>query len=157
MRIATLGIICAIGAAALPLPAMAQDEPDAAAEESAESAPARTRQRTEVTPYIEAAQVLTHELEPGSDTVTYTTVAAGVDASVVGRNSAGTNGNVTRLWMPGGVTFTFTGMEVLFPDRSRFHGVGIVPDVEVVPTAEDLAEGRDPELLKAIELLGSGG
>ena len=76
---------------------------------------------------------------------------------VVGRRSAGTNGNVTRLWLPGGVSFTFTGMEVLFPDRSRFHGVGIVPDVEVVPTVEDLAAGRDPELLKAIELLGSGG
>jgi hypothetical protein len=43
---------------------------------------------TEVTPYIEADQVLTAEIEPGSDTVTYTSVAAGVDATVVGRNSA---------------------------------------------------------------------
>ncbi len=43
---------------------------------------------TEVTPYIEADQVLTAELEPGSDTVTYTSVAAGVDATIVGRNSA---------------------------------------------------------------------
>jgi C-terminal processing protease CtpA/Prc len=50
----------------------------------------------------------------------------------------------------------FTGTEVRFPDRSTFHGVGIVPDVEVKPTASDLATGRDPELLKAIELLQSG-
>jgi hypothetical protein len=41
-----------------------------------------------VTPYIEADQVLTSELSPGGDTVTYTSVAAGVDATVVGRNSA---------------------------------------------------------------------
>ncbi|WP_426754435.1 S41 family peptidase [Myxococcus sp. Y35] len=72
---------------------------------------------------------------------------------VVGQRSAGTNGNITNLMLPGGFRFTFTGMEVLYPDRSTFHGVGIVPDEEIVPTTEDLALGRDSELLKAIELL----
>lgn len=47
------------------------------------------RRSVQVTPYIEAAQVLVAELSPGSDVVTYTSVAAGVDASVQGRNSAG--------------------------------------------------------------------
>jgi C-terminal processing protease CtpA/Prc len=50
----------------------------------------------------------------------------------------------------------YTGMEVLFPDRARFHGVGIVPDIEVAPTAADIAEGRDPELLRAIHFLQTG-
>ncbi|MFP2911283.1 S41 family peptidase, partial [Pyxidicoccus sp. 3LFB2] len=72
---------------------------------------------------------------------------------VVGQRSAGTNGNITTLVLPGLVRFLFTGMEVLFPSGATFHGVGIVPDVEVAPTAEDLATGRDPVLLKAIELL----
>jgi C-terminal processing protease CtpA/Prc len=48
-------------------------------------------------------------------------------------------------------------MEVLYPDGSTFHGVGIVPEAEVAPTLEDLAAERDPELLKAIELLKQGG
>jgi hypothetical protein len=72
---------------------------------------------------------------------------------VVGQRSAGTNGNVTMLVLPGAFRFISTGTEVLFPDRSTFHGVGIVPDVAVAPTAEDLAAGRDSELLGAIELL----
>ncbi|WP_275900272.1 S41 family peptidase [Pyxidicoccus trucidator] len=72
---------------------------------------------------------------------------------VVGQRSAGTNGNITTLLLPGFIQFLFTGMEVLHPDGSTFHGVGIVPDVEAAPTAEDIATGRDPELLKAIELL----
>ncbi len=72
---------------------------------------------------------------------------------VVGRRSAGTNGNITGLSLPGDALFIFTGMEILMPDRSTFHGVGIVPDVEVLPTAQDFAAGRDPELLKAVELL----
>lgn len=73
--------------------------------------------------------------------------------TVVGRNSAGTNGNITGARLPGGFYFTFTGMQVLFPDGSRFHGVGIQPDVEVVPTPQDYADGRDPELEAAIEVL----
>ncbi|MBW8753134.1 MAG: preprotein translocase subunit YajC [Sphingomonadales bacterium] len=40
-----------------------------------------------VTPYIEAAQLVTSELSPGDDTLTYSMVAAGVDASVAGRNN----------------------------------------------------------------------
>jgi len=74
---------------------------------------------------------------------------------VVGRRTAGTNGNITRLRLQGGFWVIYTGMEVLYPDGSTFHGVGVVPEVEVVPTLEDLAAERDPELLKAIELLKS--
>jgi len=48
----------------------------------------RTRQ-VRVAPYIEANQVLSTELSPGSDTVTYTQVAAGVDVSVQGRHNGG--------------------------------------------------------------------
>lgn len=42
---------------------------------------------TRVTPYIEAAQIVTSELSPGDDTLTYSTLAAGVDATVQGRNN----------------------------------------------------------------------
>ena len=45
--------------------------------------------RVEIRPYIEAAQVLTSELSPGSDTVTYTRLAAGVDTAIDGRNTRG--------------------------------------------------------------------
>ncbi|WP_255208517.1 MULTISPECIES: S41 family peptidase [unclassified Myxococcus] len=72
---------------------------------------------------------------------------------VVGQRSAGTNGNITNLLLPGGFRFMYTGMEVLRPDRSTFHGVGIVPDEEIVPTTEDFATGRDAVLLKAIDVL----
>ena len=49
----------------------------------------RTRQRPVLQPYIEASQVVLTELSPGDDTVTYTQLAAGVDASVQGRNTGG--------------------------------------------------------------------
>ena len=73
--------------------------------------------------------------------------------TVVGQQSAATNGNITGIKLPGGFVTTFTGLRVLFPDGSTFHGVGIVPDVEIVPDPAAYAQGDDPELLAAIDVL----
>jgi hypothetical protein len=74
---------------------------------------------------------------------------------VVGRQSAGTNGNITGLQLPGHFAFTFTGMEVRHadPEKSVFHGIGIVPDIDVALSADDFAKGKDPELAAAISWL----
>ena len=45
--------------------------------------------KVRVTPYIEAQQVVTAELSPGNEVLTYTALAAGIDASFAGRNSEG--------------------------------------------------------------------
>ena len=42
----------------------------------------------DVTPYIEARQIVTAELTPGNDVLTYSVIAAGVDAEVVGKRNA---------------------------------------------------------------------
>src|SRR5262249_23002440 len=97
--------------------------------------------------------------------VGHTTVSAAenfstmlVDAKrvhVIGRNSAGTNGNITGVQLPGHFAFTFTGMEVRHADakKSVFHGVGIVPDIDVPLTAQAFAAGDDPELDAAVSWL----
>jgi hypothetical protein len=73
-RIAAL----ALAATAFPACALAQEEGE----------PTMRGRHAEVAPYIEAAQVLTAELAPGDEVVTYTQVAVGVDLTVSGRNSA---------------------------------------------------------------------
>lgn len=71
---------------------------------------------------------------------------------VVGRRSAGTTGSITGLQLPAEFVFTFTGMHVQYRDGSPFHGIGILPDTEVQPTASGLAAGRDEVLEKAVEI-----
>jgi hypothetical protein len=46
------------------------------------------RSGSHISPYIEAQQVVSAQLSPGSDVLTYSQIAAGVDATVTGRNSA---------------------------------------------------------------------
>ena len=76
------------------------------------------------------------------------------NVTVVGQTSASTNGTITNAWLPGQIQITFTGMRLLNPDRSEFHGIGVIPDIEVVPEPQQFADGIDPELARALEHLG---
>ncbi|PEQ10630.1 preprotein translocase subunit YajC [Novosphingobium sp. PC22D] len=63
----------------------AMSEPDG---ESPRASRPRGQGKTfEVTPYIEAAQVVTARLSPGDDVVTYSQLSAGVDGVISGRNT----------------------------------------------------------------------
>jgi hypothetical protein len=74
-------------------------------------------------------------------------------ATIVGQPSAGANGDVIISPLPGDIKVYWTGMLVRNPDKSRFFGVGIIPDVMVTKTIDDIKFGRDPEREKALEIL----
>ena len=73
--------------------------------------------------------------------------------TLIGRQSAGTNGNVTGVQLPGAVGLSFTGMEVRNVDGSVFHGVGFVPQINVTYTVQDIVTNRDRDLEAAIQYL----
>jgi hypothetical protein len=75
-------------------------------------------------------------------------------AEIVGETTAGTNGNVNIVSLPGGYRIFWTGMKVLKHDGSRHHGVGIAPTVPVPRTIAGVAAGRDEQLDKAVEIAG---
>lgn len=73
----------------------------------------------------------------------------------VGTATAGANGNVTDFTVPGGLTITFTGLEIRHADGRQLQRVGLVPDIPVEPTRAGLKAGRDEVLEKAVEYLKS--
>jgi hypothetical protein len=75
-------------------------------------------------------------------------------AYIIGSTTAGTNGNVARVYLPSGLMFFFTGMRVTHHDGvTRFHGLGVEPDQIVKPTLEGIRSGRDEVLESAIQYL----
>lgn len=73
--------------------------------------------------------------------------------TLVGTRTMGTNGGVTRIYLPAGGWLQITGQRALFPDGSRFQGVGYTPDVLAAPTIKGIVSGRDEVLEKGIETL----
>jgi C-terminal processing protease CtpA/Prc len=80
----------------------------------------------------------------------YTTMAFRVapGAIVVGSTTAGADGNVSRIPLPGNVESMISGIGVFYPDRTPTQRIGIVPDLVVLPTVEGIRAGRD-EVLEA--------
>ncbi len=74
--------------------------------------------------------------------------------AIVGSKTAGTNGNVNQVVLPGGYRFTFTGMRVLKHDGSQHHLVGIRPTVSAAPTIAGIRAGHDEVLEVALQALG---
>lgn len=76
-------------------------------------------------------------------------------AVVVGSTTAGADGNVSPIPLPGGVQTMISGIGVFYPDKQPTQGIGIVPDIEARPTILGLRAGRDEVLEAALRhLLG---
>lgn len=92
ISIATLAFLAC--ATATPVTAQsyggAGQSADAGEEAGSSSRREAPRGRTSIDPYIEASQIFTQQLSPFGDFVTYTQLAAGVDASINGRSTGGT-------------------------------------------------------------------
>ena len=74
-------------------------------------------------------------------------------AIVVGSTTAGADGNVSRLFLPGAIYTMFSGISILYPDEKETQRIGIVPDVEVKRTAEGIKQGKDELLEKAMQMI----
>jgi C-terminal processing protease CtpA/Prc len=87
----------------------------------------------------------------------YTSMAfrATPGAIVVGSTTAGADGDVSPLSLPGGLRTAISGIGVFYPDKTPTQRIGIVPNVEVRPTIAGIRAGRDEVLEEALrQILG---
>jgi hypothetical protein len=72
---------------------------------------------------------------------------------IIGSTTAGADGNVSTIELPGGLRTRISGIGVYYPDGRETQRIGIIPDIEVKPTIKGIREGRDEVLEKAIEVI----
>ncbi len=87
----------------------------------------------------------------------YTAMAlrASPKAVIVGSATAGADGNVSGIPLPGGLSTAISGIGVFYPDHAPTQRIGIVPDIEASPTIAGIKAGRDEVLETAIrQILG---
>lgn len=74
--------------------------------------------------------------------------AARPDTVFIGQTTAGANGDVTNMILPGGISMAFSGQAVTWVDGKQLQRVGVQPDIRVEPTAKGMLAGKD-EILEA--------
>jgi C-terminal processing protease CtpA/Prc len=72
--------------------------------------------------------------------------------TIVGGPTAGSNGNVKTLVLPGGSQVSWTGMRVVTHDGEVQHAVGVQPDVRCAPTLAGIRAGRDEVLERGVAI-----
>ncbi|WP_341840296.1 S41 family peptidase [Chitinophaga caseinilytica] len=77
-------------------------------------------------------------------------------ATIIGEPTAGANGNVTGVNLPGGYTFRYTGMKVTQHNGAQHFTKGIEPDILVKPTIKGIIDNKDELLEKAVDVIKNG-
>lgn len=85
----------------------------------------------------------------------YTTMAfqSSPNVTVIGSTTAGADGNVSPITLPGGISTMISGIGVLYPDGTETQRKGVRIDQEIKPTITGIKEGKDELLEKAIAII----
>ena len=97
--------------------------------------------------------VLVNELSQSQAEYTAMAFKAGDNTTIIGSTTAGADGNVSAILLPGGLRTMISGIGVNYPNGGETQRIGIVPDIEVLPTIEGIRQGKDELLEKAIEII----
>lgn len=78
------------------------------------------------------------------------------NCTVVGSQSAGADGNVSPIILPGQIKFWISGLGVYYPDGTNAQRAGVKIDHNAAPTIGGIVADRDEVLEKAVELANAG-
>lgn len=104
-------------------------------------------------PYTGKVVVLVNEYSQSQSEYTTMAFRAAPNTTVLGSTTAGADGDVSRIGLPGGLSTMISGLGVFYPDGTPTQRVGIIPDVVVPITVAGIREGRDELLERAVELI----
>lgn len=97
--------------------------------------------------------VLVNEFSQSQAEYTAMAFRAGASTKIIGSTTAGADGNVPTIMLPGGLRTMISGIGVYYPDGKCTQRVGIVPDIVVEPTIKGIKNGKDELMEKAVELI----
>jgi C-terminal processing protease CtpA/Prc len=95
--------------------------------------------------------ILVNEFSISQSEFTAMAFKAAKNSIVIGSTTAGADGNVSGITLPGGLTTSISGLGIYYPDGTETQRVGIIPDIFITPTIEGIKSGKDELLEKAIE------
>jgi len=98
-------------------------------------------------PYFDGkVVVLVDETTQSQAEYTAMALRASPNATVVGSTTAGADGNLSTVVLPGDLRAGLSGFGVFYSDRTPTQRIGIIPDTFVAPTVAEIKEGRDEVL-----------
>lgn len=105
--------------------------------------------------YDKPVVILINEITQSSAEYHTMALRAGPNATVLGSTTAGADGNVSVIYLPGMVKTMISGIGIYYPDGKETQRIGIVPDEKMEPTVAGIRAGRDELMERALEIIKS--
>lgn len=97
--------------------------------------------------------VLVNENSQSNSEFTTMAFQSAKNTTVVGSTTAGADGNISKIVLPGDLVTSISGLGVYYPNGRETQRVGIVPDIVVKPTIKGIINGQDEVLESAIKVI----
>ena len=97
--------------------------------------------------------VLVNELTQSQAEYTSMAFRAGDNTTIIGSTTAGADGDVSTIMLPGGLRTMISGIGVHYPNGEETQRAGIIPDIEIKPTIKGIRNAKDELIEKAIEII----
>ncbi len=75
------------------------------------------------------------------------------NVKIIGSTTAGADGNISEIVLPGNLNTIISGIGVYYPDGKETQRIGIVPDFEVYPSVEGIKREKDEVLEMAMSMI----
>lgn len=118
--------------------------------------PADTLRPAGPAPYTGQVVVLVNETTLSQAEYNGMALQATPHCILLGSPTAGADGNVSRIVLPGGLKTAMSGIGIYYPNGRETQRVGLAIDVPVRPTVAGLRAGRDELLDRAIKVITTG-
>lgn len=106
-------------------------------------------------PYKGKVVVLVNEKTISASEFATLLFAAMDNVTIIGSTTAGADGNISRIPLPGGLITNISGIGIFYPNGDDTQRVGINIDIKVEPTIEGIRNGKDEVLEEAIQFVSS--
>jgi C-terminal processing protease CtpA/Prc len=103
--------------------------------------------------YKEKVVVLVNENTQSQAEFVTMALQSAPNTTVIGSSSAGADGTITPISLPGGIKTWFSGQGVYYPDGTNAQRVGVKIDKVVKPTIDGIQTGKDEVLEEAKKLI----
>ncbi|MFD0751598.1 S41 family peptidase [Mucilaginibacter calamicampi] len=93
--------------------------------------------------------------ETSQSNAEYTTMAfqSSTNVTVIGSTTAGADGNVSYITLPGDLRTAISGIGILYPDGTESQRVGVKIDKPLKPTIAGVKAGKDELLEEAVKII----
>jgi C-terminal processing protease CtpA/Prc len=97
--------------------------------------------------------VIVNEITQSQAEYTAMAFQSSPNVTVIGSTTAGADGDVSIIFLPGGIKTMISGLGIMYPDGTETQRKGIIINYKIIPSIQSIKESKDELLQRAEKII----